>query len=84
MIGGYDLDLQNRFPWIGFYEDLADNLLRFKDNREKLVAAVHRIPEKLGTSLPLKDQFIDETEGPLEDIMSIYNSGSIQPEPETG
>ena len=62
------MDLQNRFPWIGFYEDLANNLLRFKDNREKLVAAVHRIPEKSGVSLPLKDQFMDETDGPLKDI----------------
>ena len=62
------MDLQNRFPWIDFYENLANNLLHFKDNREKLVAAVHRIPEQSGVSLPLKDQFIDETEGPLEDI----------------
>ena len=62
------MDLQNRFPWITFYEEIADNLLRFKDNREELVAAVHRIPEQSGVSLPLKDQFIDRTEGPLEDI----------------
>lgn len=74
------MDLQNRFPWITFYENVADNLLRFKDNREELVAAVHRIPEKLGTSLPLKDQFIDGTEGPLEDIcpftiLALFNRG---------
>ena len=74
------MDLQNRFPWITFYEEVADNLLLFKDNREKLVAAVHRIPEKLGTSLPLKDQFIDGTKGPLEDIcpftiLALFNRG---------
>ena len=62
------MDLQNRFPWITFYENVADNLLLFKNNREKLVAAVHRIPEQSGVSLPLKDQFMDGTEGPLEDI----------------
>ena len=63
------MDLQNRFPWITFYEEVADNLLRFKDNREELVAAVHRIPKQSSVNLPpLKDQFRNGTEGPLEDI----------------
>ena len=78
------MDLQNRFPWIGFYEDVADNLIRFKDNREKLVAAVHKIPEQSGVNLrPLKDRFKNGTDGPLEDIcpfttLALFNRGMTE------
>ena len=61
------MDLQNRFPWITFYERIADNLLRFKDNREKLVAAVHRINKQLNFQ-PINDMFKNGTKGLLKDI----------------
>ena len=61
------MDLQDRFPWITFYENVADNLLRFKDNREELVAAVHSINKQLNFK-PITDRFKDGTKGLLKDI----------------
>ena len=68
------MDLQNRFPWITFYEEVADNLLRFKDNREELVAAVHSINKQLNFN-PINDMFKDGTKELLKDICPFTTLG---------
>ncbi len=67
----------SNFQWIPFYEAFATALLKYKDDRKPLIAAIHEISEELDIKLP-KDEFADGRKGPLEDIcpfttMAMFN-----------
>jgi 5-methylcytosine-specific restriction protein B len=69
-----------RFIWTKFYEAVADNLLRFKDDRTGLVAGIHAMATRVDCMSILQDQYKDGSSGPLRDIcpftaMSIFNRG---------
>ncbi|MBK5275466.1 MAG: AAA family ATPase [Desulfuromonadales bacterium] len=71
---------KHRFQWARFYEDIANKLLKFRDNREALVAGIHGIAGRVEGLSNLQDQFSDNTTGPLKDIcpftaMGIFNRG---------
>lgn len=71
---------KRRFRWTGFYEAVAEKLLKFRDNRTALVAGIHDIGARVEGLTNLQDQFKDGTTGPLKDIcpftaMGIFNRG---------
>jgi 5-methylcytosine-specific restriction protein B len=71
---------KRRFRWTHFYEAVADNLLKFKNDRTDLIAGIHDIAGRVDGLSHLQDQFADGTSGPLKDIcpfttMGIFNRG---------
>jgi 5-methylcytosine-specific restriction protein B len=71
---------KRRFKWTRFYEAIADGLLLFREKREKLVAGIHEIANRVDGLTNLQDQFSDGSVGPLKDIcpftaMGIFNRG---------
>ena len=43
---------KNQFDWIAFYEEFADNLLAYKDNRQELIEKIKQVYEVTGIKLP--------------------------------
>jgi len=74
---------EERLQWMGFYEALADGILRFRDRRDELVAGIHEIAGQMPGLSSLQDQFSDGTRGPLRDIcpftvMALFNRGTTE------
>ncbi len=71
-----------QLQWTRFYEEVAGELLAFKETREELVQEVHSMAER-GLPLPnLEDRFGDGTTGPIEDVcpfttFAIFNRGRV-------
>ena len=68
----------NQFDWVDFYEELADKLLQFKENRQELVAKVYEIYGTTGINMPTleKDnQFIDID--PFT-VFGLFNKSSMK------
>lgn len=68
-----------RFKWTKFYEDFADKLLNYKDDRSKLIAAIHDLQKNVKISL-LQDQSEEGVKEPLADIcpftcFGLFNRG---------
>ena len=62
-------ELATEFGWIRFYEEFADKLLAFRDNRDELIDTLHRIASNSYYSIKhLNDEYRDGTTGPLRDI----------------
>ncbi len=78
-----DWDLyRSRFTWIGFYEEIANKLLRFRNRPEFLISGIHKIASKIDCFTDFHDRFADSSTGPLQDIcpftvMSIFNRETI-------
>jgi 5-methylcytosine-specific restriction protein B len=71
---------KKRFKWSQFYEDLADKLLTYKDNRAPLVKALHEISNDVDALTVLHDQSEPEIKHLLEDIcpftvFALFNRG---------
>lgn len=65
------------FLWTNFYEAIAEKLLDYKDKREKLVEAIHKITGQVGLA-PYRDELKNGTKVLLKDIcpftiMGIFN-----------
>ena len=43
---------KNQFDWIPFYEEFADKLLAYKDNRQELIEKIKQVYEVTGIKLP--------------------------------
>ena len=66
--------------WVPFYEEVADKILGYKDNRKEFTAGIHELSENLETPPALQDFYPDGRRGPLEDIcpftvMGLFNHG---------
>ena len=59
---------EEKYKWTTFYQELASNLLQYKNNRYPLIEEIHKISKDLGGMIPLNDQYSDGTEGALKDI----------------
>jgi 5-methylcytosine-specific restriction protein B len=71
---------KSKFEWTRFYEDFADKLLMYKNNRQELVNAIHEIASRIGIVTNLQDKLKDGTSVPLQDIcpftvFGIFNRG---------
>ena len=47
------MDKQGVFAWVDFYQEFADKLLQYKDNRQELIAKVKQMFEITGINMPL-------------------------------
>ena len=47
---------KNQFDWIPFYEEFADKLLAYKDNRQELIEKMKQVYENTGIKLPTIDR----------------------------
>lgn len=68
-----------QFGWTSCYKSIANELLKYKDNRRPLVDCVHDIAGSRGMAV-LQDQFSDGSTGPLADIcpfttFALFNRG---------
>lgn len=71
---------EQRFGWTRFYGAIADNLLRFREDRTELVAGIHAMSAQVDGVSILQDQFLDGSTGPLKDlcpftVIGIFNRG---------
>ncbi|MYB27181.1 MAG: AAA domain-containing protein [Candidatus Dadabacteria bacterium] len=70
-----DFSSEENFPWIRFYESIAEKLLDFRDKRDVLVGKIHEIAEQVPALSGLQDKFKDGTTGPLKDICPFTTTG---------
>ena len=61
---------KNIFTWVPFFEELADCLLKYKNNRKELIALVKQAHELVGKSLPKIES--DNNNIPDIDPFTIY------------
>ncbi|MGD8119547.1 McrB family protein [Vibrio sp. TRT 2004] len=71
---------KQRFKWTQFYEEFADKLLTYKDDRASLMAAIHDLPNKIESISVLQDQPKEGTKELLSDIcpftvFGLFNRG---------
>lgn len=71
---------KQRFKWSQFYEEFADKLLAYKDDRASLMAAIHDLPKKIESISVLQDQPEEGTKELLSDIcpftvFGLFNRG---------
>ena len=68
------------FPWIPFYEAIADKLLDFRHRRDELLDGLHTLTnEKGGLVYTRKERYnADGVLRPLERHLPIYNHGHLQ------
>lgn len=59
---------QDHFLWTAFYEEFADRLLEYKNNRTELLNKIHSLSKELGKLAPLNDHYRDGGYGPVKDI----------------
>ena len=50
------MSTSNQFDWIPFYEEFADKLLAYKDNRQELIEKIKQVYEVTGIKLPTIDR----------------------------
>ena len=50
------MSAKNQFDWIAFYEEFADKLLAYKDNRQELIEKIKQVYEVTGIKLPTIDR----------------------------
>ncbi len=72
-----ELPKESRFTWTSIYEEIANKLLTFKNNRAPLVEALHDISKRVNGLTPLTDQYADGTSGPLKDICPFTVFGTF-------
>lgn len=63
---------QANFDWVPFYEELADNILAFRDDRASLLGKLWKVAQTSGVEHLFKylrtDQLTDGSRGPLRDV----------------
>lgn len=69
------------FSWTNFYEDFAEKLLKFKDDRSPLIKGLKDLASRNDKLSYLTDQFEDGSEGIMRDIcpftfFGIFNRGT--------
>ena len=50
---------KNQFDWIAFYEEFADKLLAYKDNRQELIEIINRVYQYAEIKMPIMERRID-------------------------
>ena len=68
-------DSNKQFDWVEFYQEFADKLLPYKNNRQELIAKVRQMFETTGINMPLL-----ETDNQIVDmdpftVFGLFNKG---------
>ena len=75
---GDNLVDKQEFGWTVFYEEIANQILEYKNRHGELVNIIHTVAAKVPCMTNLNDKFADGTSGPLKDIcpftaMGVFN-----------
>ncbi len=57
-----------KYIWTSFYQEFADKLLEYKNNRTPLIEEIHNISKNIEAMAPLNDHFKNGITGKLQDI----------------
>lgn len=68
-------NLKPNFSWINFYVEFANNLLKYKDNRDNLLEFIEELSKTFGSTYLEKDKYDDGTTGFLRDICPFTTMG---------
>ena len=75
------MDKQGVFAWVDFYQEFADKLLQYKDNRQELIKKVEQMFDITGIKKPQLDtenQIVDMDWHPNSKFILIgYSNGTI-------
>lgn len=70
-------DKKRQFAWTRFYEEFADRLLAFKQDRSKLVAIMNELSSCSQGLFLRDDQYADGKSGPMKDICPFTVIGTF-------
>ena len=56
------------FSWVPFYAELADEVLKFRDDQPKLIQITQDLADKGLRAIPINDQFSDGTTGQVREM----------------
>ena len=65
------------FPWIPFYQAIAEKLLAFRSDRTPLVEGINGFEKSLSITILSEDKFVDGTSGPRTDICPFSTLAAI-------
>ena len=68
----------NQFDWVDFYEELADKLLQFKENRQELVAKVYEIYGITGINMPTLEKDNQLIDIDPFTVFGLFNKSSMK------
>lgn len=63
------------YTWVNFYEELADKLLEYKDNRAELISKIKRVYSSIGLKLPTLDSDDKLTDIDPFTVFGLFNKG---------
>ena len=69
-----------KYDWVGFYEELSQELLQYKDNRQTLILLITELYKEIGIPLPTlgKSNIIVDID-PFT-IFGLFNKSSLKQE----
>lgn len=65
----------SQYSWTSFYMEFADKLLAFKDDRQALIAALQKVYEDIGMTLPTLDASGTPTDIDPFTVFGLFNRG---------
>ncbi|MCQ4922176.1 AAA family ATPase [Tissierella carlieri] len=76
----YGIEGEGQYEWTEFYEETANALLRYKDNRMELMEGINKIFSRIDMKNPLMKRLADGTEEVLTDVcpftvFGLFNKG---------
>lgn len=72
------MENNEKYEWVSFYKELAERLLGYKNNREKLIEKVKAIYENSGISMPTLELNNDLVDIDPFTIFGIFNKSSMK------
>ena len=72
--------MDNQFAWVDFYEEFADNLLAYKNNRGELVEKVKVIYAETGINMPTLERENQLVDMDPFTVFGLFNKSSMREE----
>lgn len=69
------MDGQSIFAWVDFYQEFADKLLQYKNNRQELIAKVKQMFEITGINMPLLEADNQIVDIDPFTVFGLFNKG---------
>ncbi len=67
----------NQFDWVNFYEELTDELLQYKNNRQELLTKIREIYDSIGINLPTLERGGNPTDIDPFTVFGLFNKSSM-------
>lgn len=72
--------MNNKFIWVDFYNEFANKLLDFKDNRLELIKKICKIYDETGISMPTLERYNKITDIDPFTVFGLFNKSSMREE----